>query len=202
MQCSQRTSRGTLGRVWTRTRLVGYWCEVVRSALSERVTFLVRFHFLYASFFSLSPGFQVATGRWRFPGTVPFNAAGLPSVGSTRGGASSLPANPAVRTSLRRSSTSCSPFRGSLLLVAHLAPARPLSPASQLHAQARLVVAFCACALPHHTRRDSTRRVLQQWLFLSPASELDAGGFHGVSLPHSPSPSPTWTTPARSTSTT
>ena len=105
--------------------------------------------------------------------------------------ASSPPADPAfalVRTPLRRSSTSCSPFRGSLLVATHRAPARPLSLASQLHAQARLVVAFCACALPHHTRRDPTPRVLQQWLFLNPASKLDAGGSHGVSLPHTPLP--------------
>jgi hypothetical protein len=85
----------------------------------------------------------------------------------------------------------------SLLVATHRAPARPLSLASQLHAQPRLIVSFCACALPHHTPWALTPQVLQQWRFLSPASKLDAGAYHGVSRPHPSSPSSTRSTPTR-----
>ena len=96
--------------------------------------------------------------------------------------ACSDPAFTLVRTSLRRLSTLCSPCYGSTSglrrpsngnasrsrssSLAGISTSRPTSPCR--------VVSFCACALPHHTRRALTPRVLQHWLSLSPASKLDA----------------------------
>ena len=85
-----------------------------------------------------------------------------------------------------------------LLVAAHRASARWRL---KLHAQPRLIVALCACALPHHTRRAPTPRVLRQWLFLSLASKLDAGGSHGPSRPHPLLPRQHVSTPAHSAST-
>ena len=168
-----------------------------RITFSECVSFV-----LNAGFFSPSPGFQVATSRRRFPATVPFKSASLPSIGSTRGDASRPQVAPALTPHLPSFVLPCGgrrlrirPFAAaplvcaSLLVAAHRAFAHPLSPASQLHAQLRLVVVSCACAMPHHVCRDPTPRVLQQRRFISPASKLDAGGSHGVSLSHTPLPS-------------
>ena len=84
----------------------------------------------------------------------------------------------------------------SILVATHRAPARPLSPASQLHAQPRLVASCRFAPARCLTIRAGPRRlVLQLWLFLNPASKLDAGGYHGVSRPQPPSISPTRPTP-------
>ena len=109
----------------TRTRLawLQYWREVARSALSERIAFLECVSFSLCGFLlSVSLIFESLLAGDNLQGLCPFKAASLPSVGSTRGGASrphglksacSDPAFALVRTYLRRSLTLCSHFRSS-----------------------------------------------------------------------------------------
>ena len=68
------------------------------------------------------------------------------------------------------------PVCAGLLVATHQAPARPLSPASQLLARPCLVVAYCSCALPHHYASGSNASGVAAAAFFSalPASSTPA----------------------------
>ena len=164
-------------------------CRTESMLLSERMAFFQCVSFSVCRF-SLSV-FRIPSGQWQvkisrdcaLQSSKPFlcrdhswRRLKAPSC------ACSDPAFTLVRTSLRRSSTLCSPCHGSTSgsrrpsggnasssrspSLAGISTSRPTSPCR--------VVSFCACALPHHTRRALTPRVLRHWHFLSPASKLDA----------------------------
>ena len=159
-----------------------YWREVARSALSERIAFLECVSFSPCRFLlSVSMIFESLLAGENLQGLCPFKAASLPSVGSTRGGASrpqglksacSDPAFALVRTYLRRSLTLCSHFRSS---ASGFAPAfwwqrielplvlfrRRLNFALSL----ALTWSFAPGRCLTITRRAPTPRVLRKWLF-------------------------------------